>query len=484
MTEVNYKGQLSSSTSALPSARTAVKPHYPHKHARSASSSSSNSHSGHKKEITTIKPTRPMPFKVSDLGMPPPQYLPVRPSQSSNTVLPVSRSTSSVDARKRVVSSSVCSRTDLPGSAQPGFLVRPASASGLHNSDIMRGPHCSSTLSNSSDQRSANGPQRIPLPDVNRSNRGIGIAVSSHTHSRINPDRIQRVPERSKPMPQSRGNNSAAVMTLPSGRPLRSASQPTLSQLSRAHAIERKLPTTKAVKPLWGQSGRGKPKSLMKSTTTTHEISKTRNETRSITPCQVPLPPSPLRPGTPHNRERSNPTTPHSIHHSLSDALFSVPQDTVENNTKSLPRTAYTEETSVQETTVIDAKNTNPGDADNGRKCTLPLDPLSGEAPLNSQTPKQLFSPQDHIDISTTKTPISALLTTIERGFLLTPSSPLSPPQPYLYRGPISSGERDVSTHTACMDHSEQKLFPRKAFVFGVTGGDAGRHALNNLNIH
>jgi hypothetical protein len=45
------------------------------------------------------------------------------------------------------------------------------------------------------------------------------------------------------------------------------------------------------------------------------------------------------------------------------------------------------------------------------------------------QDPEDLDSPS--------KTPITALLSSIQRGFLVTPSSPLSPPQAYL---PVPSG--------------------------------------------
>jgi hypothetical protein len=516
VTEVDSKGQLSSSTSALSSSRVALKSCYQQTHTRSASSaSSSNDQYGRGKAITTIKPTRSIPPKASDSDMPPPQYVPVRPLQLSNTDMPVSRSTSSVDARKRTTSSSVRSGTDISGAVQSGSHVRPTLASGLH--EAMRGPDCSSTLSNSSDQRPASGPRRIPLPhtkpqesDMNRSNRGTGFAVTrplpSPAPSRVNPAPIKRAPERSKPIPQSRSiaSNPADVMPLLPGKPSRSVSQPTLSQLSRAHAIERKLPATTTVKPQWGQSGQCKPKSLMKSTTnqrTAYKTSKAQIEMRPITPCQVPLPPSPSRPGTPRSfTEKSDSTASFSIHRSSPAVLFSAPQDTLETSTKTLSKAEHTEEASVGIATVISSgknkksSSSNSVDGDDDCEHAVPLEPSSGdrefEAPLTYETPRQLFSSEDHIDLSATKTPISALLTSIQRGFLLTPSSPLSPPQSYLHRDPISSeGGRDGSAHAPShSDHPEHTMFPpKKPFLFGVAGEDTGRHALNNvenLNIH
>lgn len=505
---MEVKGQLSSSTSALSSTRVASKPFNTQTHARSASSaSSSNNQSSHGKAITTTKPTRHIPLKASDLDMPPPQYVPVRPSQSSNIVTPVSRSTSSVDARKRTVSSSVRSGTGLSGAVQSGLLVRPTSASGLH--EAMRPPHCSSAVSDTSDGRSANGPRRVPLPevnaqpsDMNKSNRSIATAVTrplpSHTQSRGKPLPIKRAPERSKPVPQSRGiaSSSVDVMPLPSSNPSRSVSQPTLSQLSRARATERKLPATTTVKPEWGQSGRYKAKSLMKSTTNqgaAHKISKAQTEPRPITPCQVPLPPSPSRPGTPRSfiRQRSGSTTPLSIHPSSPVVLFPAPQDTLETSAKTPPKAEHPEEASVQVETVISSRkdaSSDPGDAEYGRERTLPPEPLSDdrelEPPSTYETPRPLFSSEDHVDISATKTPISALLTSIHRGFLLTPSSPLSPPQSYLYRDSVlSEGGKDFTTYVPLHtdNPAQTMLLPRKPFMFGVAGEDTGRHALNNV---
>lgn len=499
---MEVKGQLSSSTSTVSSTRVTSKSFYPQTHVRSASSaSSSNDQSGHGKAITATKSIR-QALKASDLDMPPPQYVPVRPSQSSNTAVSISRSTSSVDAPKRTASGSVGSGTGLSTAVQSGFLVRPTSASGL--SEAKRRPHCSSTVSNSSDERSASGPRRVPLPEVkpqapdtNKNTRGIGMTVTrplpTHTQSRVNPIAIKKASERSKP--QSRGiASSSADVPLSGGKPARSVSQPTLSQLSRIQANERKIAAATIVKPHWGQVGRYKTKSSMKSTTNqqaAHKISKAQTEPRPMTPCQVPLPPSP-RPGTPRSLTSS------ATHVSPPAVLLPPPQDTLQTSANASPTAEHTEEGSVQVATVIGIeKDVEPlaldtGDADSDRDRALPLHRLSddrdSEVPSAHGTPGP-FSSDDHIDISITKTPISTLLTSIQRGFLLTPSSPLSPPQSYLYRDSVSSeGGRAFNTHVSHTGSSEQTMLPlKKPFLFGVAGEDTGRPALSNvenLDVH
>ncbi|KIM64979.1 hypothetical protein SCLCIDRAFT_114032, partial [Scleroderma citrinum Foug A] len=58
---------------------------------------------------------------------------------------------------------------------------------------------------------------------------------------------------------------------------------------------------------------------------------------------------------------------------------------------------------------------------------------------------------------SPSKTPITALLTSIQRGFLFTPSSPLSPPQTYL---PAPSGDNATEKEDRSMDSSFNLVIP------------------------
>ena len=484
------KRQLSSSTSALSSTRMTSKPHV-----RSASStSSSNYQLGYEKTNVTSKPTRHMALKASDLDMPPPQYVPTRPSQPPDTMVPASRSTSVMDIRKRTVSTSVRSGPVRSGAVQSGFLVRPASASELHQGP-RRAP-CLSTASSSVDEHSTSGPRRVPLPEVkpetsDMKNSGIGTMTRPYpdrTQSRINTAPIKRAPESSKGVASS----SANAMPLPPSKPSRTVSQPTLSQLSRIHATGRKPPTTTTIKPLWGQSGRSQAKSMTKPSINqqaSHKI-KAQMESRPTIPCQVPLPES--RPETPlsSTRQSSGSTTPVSISRSSPAVLPPTPQNISEASTEAPPKTECIAKTSVQEATVVDAGKhvksspSDPDRVDDSQEGPLPFKASSNrresEVPINV-TPQPLFSPGD---MSGAKTPISALLTSIQHGFLLTPLSPLSPPQSYLHRDLLSSGiGKDLSIFGHLRtDNPEQRTAPsRKHFIFGDSCEETGRHALSNV---
>ena len=69
-------------------------------------------------------------------------------------------------------------------------------------------------------------------------------------------------------------------------------------------------------------------------------------------------------------------------------------------------------------------------------------------------TPPFLLAPPSE---SPSKTPITALLTSIQRGFLFTPSSPLSPPQTYL---PAPSGDNATEKEGRSMDSSFNLVIP------------------------
>ena len=412
--------------------------------------------------------------------------------QSSNTIS-VSRKASSC---KKMASGSVPSGTGSSGAVESAFPVRPTSASELH--DPMRRPHGSSMVPGPSDERAASGPRRVPLPDeklkesdMNKSNKGTGVPPTrpcpSHARTQLNPVPIKRAPGKSEHIPQPRGttSNSANAMPFPSGKPSRSLYQPTQSQLSRLNAIERKLQPTTIVKPHWGQSGRSKAKSLTKPTANqlTHKIGKDHSKPRPITPSQVPLPPSPSRPETPgFPEQRSGSTTPSANHLSSPDTVSPPPSHTVETSAKTTPKAEQMEEASVRVPATISFGQVDSRDDDRERTLSpepSPEDQVS-EATLAYKTPVPLLSSADLMDIPATGTPISALLTSIQRGFLLSPSSPLSPPQSYLLQD--SEGGIDLRAKVSSQtDHYEQSmLLTKKPFMFGMAGKDTDRHALSN----
>ncbi|KIJ61362.1 hypothetical protein HYDPIDRAFT_31446 [Hydnomerulius pinastri MD-312] len=58
---------------------------------------------------------------------------------------------------------------------------------------------------------------------------------------------------------------------------------------------------------------------------------------------------------------------------------------------------------------------------------------------------------------SPSKTPITALLSSIQRGFLFTPSSPLSPPQAYLT---VASAPLEQMSAHAVVGHPREEVLP------------------------
>lgn len=518
------KSTLSASTSAVPSTHCPTQRHQPlNLHSRSASSSAISTDKRPSSEQTT-KPVRHMSEK-SD--MPPPQYVPIRPSQPplSHTIS-VSCSTSIADARKRTVStlsrsttSQVgLSRTINPGVA-PAYPARPVSASSLR--EPPHRPEPKPAPQSDSQARVASGPRRVPLPDVLKEAvllKGPStrvIASTSKSQPTFKPARNNPVSAPDKIKPASRpaapgSGNGPTTGTVPLERipKARGVTQPTLAQLARTKpAIERKGPSTAASKPLWG--GRSISKAdgkkiapVQKATKKLPEpsVADSRSTEGRSTPTQIPLPPSPS-PSITQIASISRSATPLDIPSSPPLAPLLVPMD--------LP----------MEDKIC---ATDKGESQNGREmstCTHPgssgegvaaidqnsadgLELLDGEHPVADEmvpptnvqeptTPQGLLVPGDFSDPAFNKTPISALLSSIQRGFLFTPSSPLSPPQSYLPHGPVSDGMKDLTVpfplHIDRMDSSDRSVSQaKKPFMFGIVNSEASRHALGsveNLNI-
>jgi hypothetical protein len=140
----------------------------------------------------------------------------------------------------------------------------------------------------------------------------------------------------------------------------------------------------------------------------------------------------------------------------------------------------------VATTTCAGSSPSHPGDTDRKHTLQIPppelLDDRDLEATLH-ETPKPPSSSEGLMHISAT--PISTLLTSIQNGFLLTPSSPLSPPQSYLYRhsASLEEEEREIGKRVPSRtDNREQTMLPlRKPFMFGILGEDMTRHVLSNV---
>lgn len=497
------KGTLSASTSAVPSTHRPTQTHQTLAlHSRSASSSAISTDKRPSSEQTT-KPVRHM-LEKSD--MPPPQYMPVRPSQPppSHTVS-ISRSTSIADARKRTVSTLSRSttgqigltRTINPG-VPPAYPARPASASSLceppRRSEPKPDPQSGSRA------LVASGPRRVPLPEVLKEavllkvpNTRV-IASTSKPQPTFKPARNNPVSAPDKIKPASRPAAPGSGNGLITGTVLleripkaRGVTQPTLAQLARTKpAVERKGPSITASKPLWGRSiskASGKKIALvqkvMRKLPEPPVADSCSMEGRS-NPAQIPLPPSPS-PSITQIASISRSPTPLDVPSSPPLAPLLGPMD--------LP----------MEDEIC---ATDKGESQNGREmstCTHPGSSGEVVAPSNQTsadglklldgeptTPQGLLVPRDFSDPASNKTPISALLSSIQRGFLFTPSSPLSPPQSYLSHGPASDGMKDLTIpfplHIDRTDSSDQSVFQaKKPFMFGIVNTEASRHALGSV---
>jgi hypothetical protein len=501
-------------------------------HSRSASSSALPADRRTKSEKSS-KPVRHVSEKAAMSDMPPPQYVPVRPTQPpSSHVVSASRSTSTVDARKRTVStlSPELTRTSNPN-APPGYPVRPASASSIR--DAARRPEHQLKSQAGLQTVVVSGPRRIPLPEVSKeadlmkapSTRAVPSTsevqpTAKPSQSRTRPistaqsDKVKYA-ARTVRGPGSGPSSVAGIGPVVVERPAktRGVAQPTLSQLSRTKTpVDRKAPVTTVPKPLWG----GRPVSKtggMKATSTQSTSRKapvttvarprSRPEGRSITPAQIPLPPSPLpavvevasnpRASTPSETLSSPPLAPllAPMDLPLEDEQIGT-TDPDENGGEILTKIDFAVVNKVPLPASTDRRATNILALSHHRSSVANELALPDDV-KQPTTPRALLIAEDSLDAASTKTPISALLSSIQRGFLFTPSSPLSPPQSYLPHGPASEGMKDLTIpfplHIDRPDSSGQSgIQGKKPFMFGVGGGgELNRYALGsmeNLSIH
>jgi hypothetical protein len=166
-----------------------------------------------------------------------------------------------------------------------------------------------------------------------------------------------------------------------------SLTKPTLSQISRAKTIERRVPVPTASKPLWGKSAPRKAPVLPAS-----------GGPSAPTASDDPTVDSGPQPGGTDPRDQETTTQDDTIGDqdntcSVHDATTAVKQEPSQSQTPNAEHSDVTE--------------------------TLPPSILG------------LSTPRKVENNALEKTPISELLLSIERGFLFTPSAPLSPPQSY-----------------------------------------------------
>lgn len=530
------KNTLTSSTSAL-TARGRPESNQPSMHMRSASSSAISTSRAAKEPPASEKTTRPVQAKKPGTDMPPPQYVPVRPPQPASQGISVSRSTSAVVPPVRLVGAQV-----TQSNASSGLPSRPTSANGSR--EAARRPQQPVPVLPALSRELSNGPRRVPIPETTSKNsdatkrqrvnstREPPVTQPSIFNAKPtkpnnnNPSLAGTRPEKAKPVPKlpSEGHPGSKQAPAAPAKPAKPSGimQPTLSQISRAKAAIRDKPSVDpAPKRLWGRPPAPRVNPLAKSTSSIQQATikaKARpvsmpvpkSGVRSITPAQVPLPPSPTPSYTITEGDELNsrPQSPLSPPPAPLLAPMNLPtegkaedagqQDIVENSGSSQEETtvcvADSKEWAVsvkQEGSPIQLATQNTNDEETICVDSQPVVIVSSDEPDSAHlaeapnTPRPLLFSEDPMDLS--KTPISALLSSIQRGFLFTPSSPLSPPQSYVGRGP---GTQDLPIPFPLnMDTNSTDVLPasKKPFMFGVPAADAGRPALGNvenLGIH
>ncbi|KAG6905575.1 hypothetical protein DXG01_001871 [Tephrocybe rancida] len=518
----NTKDKISSSTSAITSTRGRSETAHPPTHVRSASSSTLSTD----RRINSTS-TKALPAARQKTEMLPPAFVPVRPSIKT---VSVTRSTSAAEPQPRVVSTTLPSRAELTRTGShhsQGLPARPNSAT-TSNSDAPQ-----RVQTQPAPAVGSSGPRRVPIaaatlkvaektsksqPPATARSRVVSDSGATQSEAKVPPARavqpVAPVREKPKPVPKVRGARPPVQPMEDTARPKKvgGVTQPTLSQISRAKAnAERKQPHA-------GPSKHHSKAASSSASSHTGEKAKFKPTRLAGTGAKglaqlaaaIPLPPSPT-----HSQKYVTPDGEETV---PTPSLIPVALDEDEAATLS-------DGPIFEEATAI-----TPSEAPQQELATLPSDALPEEAvpPLlivhNPQFEEEekatdviqngtMTGYQDHNDFgehlteltgepttptlisadnifdTTAKTPISSLLSSIQRGFLFTPSSPLSPPQSYLDRG------TNVQTTTIpfpfALDGSatDQEKAPQglKPFMFGVGGEEYGLSMLGsveNLNVH
>ncbi|KAG6853370.1 hypothetical protein C0991_004929 [Blastosporella zonata] len=487
----NTKNKFSSSTSAIASTR--GRPEATHARSVSSSTIPTDRRTSH---TTTKAPTTTVRQKTE---MPPPMFVPIRPPTRQ---VSVSRSTSAAESRPRVVSTTLSSRAESTTATSDHckkIPPRPNSATSHNDAPHrLRPQQLVPTLSGPS------GPRRVPISEAApktvetttkptaRSRVASAASATSQIDDKAPPTRApqQVAPIREKPKPIPKGREARpAVQTRPTTsinntKPKASGvTQPTLSQMSRVKATaDRKQPNTSAPKQLWGRPAASKVVPSSTSTTEKGKFKPTRitgtGVKKTIQPATVPLPPSPtlsIQSGAPIEEELAALCLTKPDENQAITATHIVHEEAVCTPEELGPSLVIVHAEDEPETDIM---TTQGGD----EIATAPhVASESGDdtGPEGPTTPTVISV--DTIFDTSAKTPISSLLSSIQRGFLLTPCSPLSPPQSYLDR----AVEKPIIPFPLAIDGSgtEQEKAPQglKPFMFGLVGEEYGRSMLGNV---
>ncbi|KAG6868907.1 hypothetical protein C0993_007681 [Termitomyces sp. T159_Od127] len=486
------KTQFSSSTSVISSTRSRTQPAHAFVHVRSVSSSTLPTDHGRAKPVM---PSTKAPSSTSlrqKTEMLPPAFIPVR--QSTKTVS-VTRPTSAAESRPRVVSATLPLRAgETLDSHQPRSLpVRPNSAT--NHRDVAQCLHPQPVVPIMS---GPTGPRRVPISGaaskVGETNARAQAPVvrsravsnpngATRLDARVPITRATQVPTREKPKLRPPAFPPALTST-DTLKPSKTSgvTQPTLSQISRAKAMAEQKQVNKNAPKARGTTAKGVPSSVSNQRGAERDGPKpadTRTK-KPVQPAKIPLPPSPTPTKSSPSCEELSPST-HTADMELQ----------VEMATATSKRD---QDEDITSHTVIQSPHDVDDGTDNEGRVVQHEDKIelshqeATEQPLEDHI--QLKEPTTPIIVSTdifdtnAKTPISSLLASIQRGFMLTPSSPLSPPQAYVNRGvemaiPFPLGIDGPKGEENAKDGV-------KAFMFGI-GDDYGHPTLGsveNLNFH
>ncbi|KAK0241942.1 clasp N terminal-domain-containing protein [Armillaria nabsnona] len=463
-TSNSTKSHMSRSTSALPSSSAAVT--LPSKASKSTTSrpaptlthSASSSRASSRSRPPPPKDTKPpAPSGPKKGSMPPPDTIPTRPTQPLRHPGPPLKSTSASSASNDKRPTPPL-RPGMPA-FRPATNPKSASVPAHSDSVVTRGPRREVVPSQHAPVP-INRAQRAPLPppskvrndesDNGRSTRSIRPVQQSTTVQTARPASSNGRPKTmigQKPeLPQLTTKPSYTDNKVKTKPPVKPVAKAEASSSSKRPPVAQKKPEKAAVigKPTWGSRPAKPP------------VPKHPPRSRSVPVRSRTATPSSAIPEASSSKEAKD-----TVEETAGESAKEV-EDKVQGNAEGAgvpvdgtaervqegqdhgpepqptsPVPSDHDEAPEEEDEVSDSSNKTAGaeEATNTPDTIPPQVIVAKPSPLLVDAPATPPSSQGESWAKPQKTPISALLTSIEQGFLLTPASPLSPPISYLNYG-------------------------------------------------
>ncbi|KII86620.1 hypothetical protein PLICRDRAFT_699931 [Plicaturopsis crispa FD-325 SS-3] len=279
-----------------------------------------------------------------------------------------------------------------------------------------------------------------------------GRTLTASTSSRPG---VTKANEKAKPVakPAAAASSSSSARAEPAKPRAGGATQPTLAQLARTKPLVTKKAEPAAPKASWGRPAVTKKASAPalkgKASAPALKGKSTAADKKPavVVPASVPLPPSPV----PEALEDEKEETP--VPAAVVDVGEPADEEHIEEAQVDTPASASpTPDASESESSSRSESVEEP-------TVSLQTPPDSPSRPKNVQLP-----------LDAMRTPVSALISSIEQGFLFSPASPLSPPQSYLnvpfpmrkngemVKGSIAPGLRAMKPLDTSADNSRSAL--------------------------